>query len=291
MKLTVLTPTCREYSYLITLGESLQENVASTDYIWIVIYNSVSNEFFHDQHKRLQSHFKNKSPQILFCEHPGKAASVYYGTRAVNTDYFTIINDKDILLSDPLIHTREHQLSESDIGYCFPIKTDTSKVLYTKIFSASLIDAYLSKKIFGDQLVLYKSCKALKYFFPPIFNETYLPEDVKHLLAHQDSSTYLFVPEYILSRKYLRDGLTCNYERVLRTSPLSTIIYLYLMIKNINSLSNIRLLRSSAKILYLQMDAMKRPFLSSLILILMLSFGVSLRLLSKLSLVLGPLNK
>ena len=282
MMITVITPTRRDYSFLITLGASLNKHFLPSEYNWIIIYNSVSQLFFDQQYEKLTSYYSSDSPKIYFCPQPGKTSSVYFGINLVTTNYFTIMNDKDILLANPIQRMVLSPLSLSDIGYCFPIKTTLSKFHYSAPFSASLINAYLSKTIIGDQLIIYETRKSLKYFFPPLFNEPYLPEDVKHLLAHQDSRTYLFIPNYILSRKYLDDGLTQNYADTLRSSPFSTLLYLYLTLKNITSLTDFRFFRVAIKIISYQIDTFNRPYFTSSLIILFLPLILFVRFWTKL---------
>ncbi len=270
MRITVITPTRRDSSFLIALGDSLNQHILPSEYNWIIVYNSVSQLFFDEQSEKLSYYFSSNPPRIFYSQDPGKASSVYFATRLLTTDYFLIMNDKDILLANPLEKMELLPLSSSDIGYCFPIKINNSKLYYIEPFSASLIDAYLSRIISGDQLIVYKTSKSLKYFFPPLFNESYLPEDVKHLLAHQDSCTYLFIPLYIFYRKYLVGGLTHNHSAALQSSPFSALLYLYLTLKNITSPTDFRLLRVAAKIIYFQIDTFKRPILTTFFLVLLL---------------------
>ena len=271
MRLTIITPTCRDYSFLLVLGESLRKYIPYHEYNWIVIYNSVSQAFYIEQKKLLQAHFSTNSPQILFCSHPGKSSSVHLGTSLVNTEYFTVINDKDILLMNPLKNVpSDYQLPSSVIGFCFPIKTISSKISFSESFTSSLINAYLSRKITGDHLVVYRTKFSLKYFFPPLFNESFMPEDVIHLLAHQDLNTYLFIPQYSISREYLIDGLTRNYSKALKSSPYSSLLYLYLTLKNINSLNNVRFFKVSLKIIFYLLETLRRPYLTTFSLVVML---------------------
>ena len=269
MSITIITPTIRDYSFLIDLGDSLAQHIDPDSYKWIIIYNSVTSQFFQEASEKLQSYFSTQPPAILYSPKPGKANAVHLATSLVMTKYFLILNDKDILLSNPLDNLLV-PASKSDIGYCFPIKTIYSSINYDKPFSASLIDAYLSRQISGDQLILYITKRSQKYFFPALFDEPYLPEDVKHLLVHQESQTYSFIPTYILFRRYLNDGLTRNHSRALKSSPYSTLLYLYLTLRNISSLSDLRFFKVSIKIFFYQFGTLKRPFLTTLSIIVML---------------------
>lgn len=156
---------------------------------------------------------------IINTNKAGKNNAIYSVLKSLKTKYFTVINDKDIVLDciTSIIHKKP---LNDEIGYVLGIylKNRYNKQKRFKDFSSTLIKAYRGKKVIGDKLVILKSEYALELFTKSIFNEKYFPEDVVHLRALLKGYQYRFLDFNILQRVYLQGGITDNHFNLINDS-------------------------------------------------------------------------
>jgi hypothetical protein len=149
----------------------------------------------------------------------GKNNAIYSILKSLKTRYFTIINDKDIVL-DCLTSIIYKNPLNNEIGYVLGIYllNRCNKQKKFKDYSSTLIEGYRNKKVIGDKLVIFRSEYALDLFTQSIFNEKYFPEDIVHLRALLKGYQYRFLDFNILQRIYLEGGITDNHFNLINNS-------------------------------------------------------------------------
>ena len=176
----------------------------------------------------------------------GKNNAIYQAIPEVESDYFTILNDKDILVDCLHSTITEFKLDKYEIAYILDIETNlntTVRRVEKESLSTTLIAAYRKRIIRGDKLIVYNSKLSTEIFSKTIFDEKYFPEDIVHLRAHLNNSKYRLLYKTVLKREYLKDGITHNSNRLILESPLSYALYAELTRSSFNSITDIRSLK------------------------------------------------
>lgn len=228
-KITVFTPTYNRAKYLVRAYESLLKQT-SIDFEWLIVDDGSS-----DNTEQLVNSWKQNSPfdiAYIFQENQGKHIAINTGVRNTSSDYFLTLDSDDTLLSnciEELVALTDISDRMEDVAAIVSfIKLDDNfisnlEVIHPVICYEKEFD--FKTPYSRENVFCYKTEILKKFPFPQFPGEKFCPES---LVFSRITRKYklLFYPKALQSGKYLPDGLSSKYWKLLQDNPKGYVLWL-----------------------------------------------------------------
>lgn len=233
-KITVFTPTYNRAKHLVLAYESLLKQT-SKDFEWLIVDDGSS-----DNTEDLVNSWKQNSPfeiKYIFQQNQGKHVAINTGVKNTSNDYFLTLDSDDILLSnciEELIGLTKITDKNKEIASIVPfIQRDDNFVSNKEVVNPVICyekEFYYETPYSRENVFCFKTEILKKFPFPQFPGEKFCPES---LVFSRITRKYklLFYPKALLFGKYLSDGLTSKYWKVLQENPNGYVLWLKEKIK------------------------------------------------------------
>ncbi|MBN8149934.1 glycosyltransferase family 2 protein [Vibrio vulnificus] len=240
MMLSILTATFNRADLIGNLYESLKKQTCK-DFEWIVVDDGSldsTKEIIREYQK-----LNEISIKYVYKENGGKHSAINIAIEQASKDFCILIDSDDYLLVDSVekIHKKinaHENINGNFIGYCFRCVLEDGSFLGSD-FSNKY---YLPKELvstptevmrlaLGDMAYVFKTSKLKQVKFPIIYGERFFPElYIWNQLSDVGRIKYfLHIPVCVVN--YQADGLSSDFIKLLKGSPIAFYIYYIDMIK------------------------------------------------------------
>lgn len=227
--LSIITPTYNRAKELERVYESLK-NQTSKNFEWLIIDDGSKDE----TKKIIKNFLKSKDFKIeyIYKENGGKPSAYNRGVEIANGEVLICL-DSDDLLTKEAVKTINDDYKEiknnTEIAGLVYNCTDlnTNKTIGTNLPN-NVIDTYYNiyekHQVKGDKLQVIKKEIAIKYPFPIINKEKFVPEA---LVNNRISLKYKFLykDKNLMIKEYLDNGYSANYFNLVKKNPLGNRLY------------------------------------------------------------------
>ena len=222
MMITILTPT---YNRAYTLKKAYNSLVKQTNnkFEWLVIDDGST-----DNTKKLISKFINEKKikvRYYYKKNGGKHTALNYGMKKAKGDLILILDSDDYLNNKAIDlvykYWDKYKNSEKICGITF-LRKISNPIEKNKPFHeciSNMIEFKYNKGYLSDMCEIIKRDVYLEFPFPVFENERFLSEFVS---VGEMSKKYdmAYVPKEIYYTKYLEDGLSKNWFKLVVNNPL-----------------------------------------------------------------------
>lgn len=227
--LTIITPTFNRKELLSQLKISL-DNQCNFNFIWRIIDDGSTDE----TEKLCADWLNNKKYKIEYykCSNGGKHKAINFGIKGINTLLTVIIDSDDVCKPNFILEILQAYSIYSKnkiIGcYSFLCENKHGEILPTKFPYTGIIDRHYNltyrHNIHGDKVDVFYTKILQKYPFPEFPNEKFITEE---LLWNRIAKEYkkVGINSSILVHDYYPDGLTRQYENLLRKNKKGATLY------------------------------------------------------------------
>ena len=225
--ITILTPT---YNRAHTLGRLFFSLETQNDrrFEWIVVDDGST-----DSTKQLLSEFISKSTfsmQVVNQENSGKHAAINSGVINSKSEWIFIVDSDDALTQDA-VFSRYQELRSigTDInGLCFPRRFFKGKLVGRSVNCSGPISLHPSQAgsfFQGDLAYVFRRDSLLKYPFPLIPGERFVPELYIWNIIGDNGKILYFADKAIYECEYLSDGYSANFSSNLFRNPQGFLLF------------------------------------------------------------------
>ncbi len=226
---TIFTPAYNRAYTLKRLYDSLL-NQTSYNFEWIIVDDGST-----DNTQELCKSFITKLFTIKYIkqENGGKHRAINNGVKLAVGDLFFIVDSDDFLCENAIEKILFYwKKRKSDcLGLCFRrIDYVTNEVIGWEFpkheFYASSIQMQFKYNLNFDKAEIFRTDILKKYPFPEIDGEKFCTEGVCWLRMAKGKINQLYcIDEAIYKGRYLEDGLTANYEKIMEKNPKGYFLY------------------------------------------------------------------
>ena len=235
--MTVFTPTYNRAYKLTDLYQSLLQQTC-LEFEWLIIYDGSL-----DNTRELVASFKDngKFPiRYIYKQNEGKQIAINHAAKEAKGEWIFIVDSDDVLTTNAVEKVRYYCDSIADDenfagvaglrGKCEggiwltdhpDRKDDEQSILLDKEYiDATAIDYRFKYKIKGDRAEVLRREILLKYPFPHVEGERFIPESYLWYSLADDGYLFRWFNEVIYITEYLEDGLTRNGREMARKNCL-----------------------------------------------------------------------
>ncbi|MCR5024940.1 MAG: glycosyltransferase family 2 protein [Lachnospiraceae bacterium] len=227
-KLTVFTPAYNRADMLHTVYESLLSQTDS-DFVWLVVDDGSSDDTW-----EVLNSFKREGKlemELIRQENGGKMRAHNTGVKHAKTELFVCLDSDDRFtkntVSDILKQWEKVSSDPRIAGIVAHKGRDEEHTLYDSVFpdvSEDTLSGLYRKGFSGETTLVYRTEVLMRYLFPEIPGEKYVPEDVVY--DQIDREYRLSVLNRILTICVLTDeGLTDRAAELREKNPTGWYIY------------------------------------------------------------------
>lgn len=220
--ITVLTPTYNRAHLLENAYKSLI-NQTSNKFEWLII-----DDGSNDNTKEIVNSFiKEKKINIryIYKENGGKHTALNLGTKEAKGELILILDSDDYLDKDaiklPLKYWEKYKKNKKLCGMMFLKKIENPKYKNIKFEEciSNMIEFKYNKNILADMCEVMRTDILRKYPYPTFENERFLSEVI---VTGEIAKKYdmAYIPIEIYYAKYLDDGLSQNWMKLVIKNPL-----------------------------------------------------------------------
>lgn len=262
--ITVFTPTYNREKMLKRLYESLKTQ-SLKEFEWVIV-----DDGSNDNTENLIKKIKKEAPfniKYKKVKNGGKMRAINLGIKLSEKEFFFIVDSDDFL---------DEKAIEKIVDEATILPDDFAGVVFRKIeidekgdknfkndfgkrqIDTNPIDIFYNKKILGDKAEVIRT-KILKEFsFPEIEGEKFFPEGY---IWNRIGEMYNFryINEGIYYYRYLSDGYTNNFKKILKDNPEGFKIYYgYMLKQNIPLKNKIKFLIRYVQVLFYSLKRRKK---------------------------------
>lgn len=226
--ITIFTSTFNRKGLIGQVYESLRIQTCK-DFEWLVVDDGSTDgtaQLFEEWCKE-----KEFPIRYIHQANGGKHRAINRGVREAKGELFFIVDSDDRLIPDAVEQIAQYSdRCTGDIaGLCFrKINISNGKILGApfpqKEIKANLWDISYKYNVRADKAEVFRTDVLLQYPFPEIEGENFIPEA---LVWEQIADSYelWWIDKGIYLCEYLKDGLTWNFKRNLKTNPQGFALY------------------------------------------------------------------
>lgn len=227
---TIFTPTYNRAYILPKLYESLCSQTSS-QFEWIVVDDGSEDNTLNLLENWSQEQKLNMRYYIQ--ENGGKHRAINNAINKANGELFFIVDSDDYLTCDAVesIYNYYNKIrNKSEIGgICFRKINKCNNTIIGPLFPkkclcASSLEIHYKMHIYGDKAEVFRTELLRSNLFPEIDNEKFFTEAYIWNKVTDSHKLYL-VNKGIYICEYLDDGLTRNFNNILRKNPRGYITY------------------------------------------------------------------
>lgn len=225
MILTIFTPTYNRRDKLLRLYESLKHQSCNV-FEWLVVDDGSTD----NTEELIDSLIKENKIKIKYVKQNNSGKHVAHNT-ALNYaegDFFFCV-DSDDWVKEGFIDKFVKEISNLQCHGVIAYKIDTKENLLSKVFpkqlqESSLFDLSYIYDCSGEFSIIIKTSIARAYKFPVFENEKFLGESV---IYDQIGEKYKFrlMEQVATVCEYQEDGLTINYNMLMKQNPSGFCLY------------------------------------------------------------------
>lgn len=225
MIITIFTPTYNRQDKLFRLYESLKSQ-KNNDFEWLIIDDGSQD----NTEEVVNSFIEEKKITIKYIKQSNGGKHTAYNT-ALNYatgEYFFCI-DSDDWLNENFINKFIKEIVESESYGYIAYKTDSDGNLLSKKFPKDLVETTLFdlSEVYGcsgEFSIILKTNIAKKFKFPIFKNEKFIGESVVYDRIGEQYQ-FTLMKEIATICEYQNDGLTVNYNHIMKKNPSGFCLY------------------------------------------------------------------
>jgi hypothetical protein len=225
--ITIITPTYNRAYTLERLYFSLKDQ-DSHKFEWVVVDDGST-----DRTKLLLSDFVSSSPfqtQVVSQSNSGKHAAINAGVSMSSGEWVFIVDSDDALTHDAIstIYKNIQNVSADVVGLCFRRRFFQGEIVGDVVDlpnPSSLKPSEVGRLFKGDLAYVFRRNALLKFPFPLIPGERFVPELYIWNMIGDDGDILYFGDKAIYECEYLEDGYSANFESNLRRNPQGFLLF------------------------------------------------------------------
>ncbi len=222
--LTVFTPTFNRAAKLKRIYESLLFQ-SDEDFEWLIVDDGSTD----DTCRIVKEFSANKFPIRYYKkENGGKHTAYNLALEKANGKYFFCV-DSDDWLSENAIKIILQTFSKQNVNALIAYKKDQNGKLLSGTFPTDLERAGILElarfyQCTGEFSLIFRTDYAREYPFPVFKGERFITEAVVYDRMFASEKAYL-LPEIITICEYQNDGLTNNFNDIMKKNPTGYCLY------------------------------------------------------------------
>lgn len=237
--ITIFTPTYNRAYIINKLYNSLCYQT-SKDFEWVIVDDgSIDNT-----ESLIKEWTQQKLINITYIKqnNGGKHRAINRGVKSAKGELFFIVDSDDYLAEDAVesIEKEWNTIKNNPkvVGLCFRKVNYITNEIIGKPFPinyslASTLQIHYTWKIYNDKAEVFKTQELKKHPFPEIENEKFFSEGyIWNKIAGNKNTLLYCINKGIYYCEYLDDGLTKNFNKLLKQSPKGFIIYYSSLLKH-----------------------------------------------------------
>lgn len=213
-KLSIITPTFNRGNFLYEIFDNLNSYDINT-FEWIIIDDGST-----DNTKSIVDSFvSNFNFKYYYQTNLGKHVAVNKGIELAENEFVVILDSDDLPLPNAINRILDllDKLNKDEIGISVNLISNDGKdigILQNKIFSDTIQNAYVKKKITGDKWFIWRREILRSFKFPVYDNEKFVPEGIVYNRISNANYNLVFFPDVLLKARYQLTGYSNNVKKL-----------------------------------------------------------------------------